>query len=343
MADLNAIVTQAISDAADGTLDLTAWSENRFDHAELVAASTLAWWLLSRASGVSRVRLPEADQKVFFRSGLVAVCDSVGIDYEVEAAVAKGDQLFPPGTVGTRSVPVPPRVYVPLPDLAHASNRPPDPDEHGRRYTWVGDLISPNYRRLGPRDRTYAGGDAARSLFEFVDNVHRWANAGDALGVVSMSHGGGEESFDRMHIVVMDDGRGIISSVLADRSLDQLPASVTSDDLTTLLEHFMRVSFGKRDVPKHNGHGLHVAQLLAKAWIGRIDLLSADERYPGLVHRARSTVRDGIEGCESFMLPGIRGTLVEITLNLTIAPEHREAITADEEHEQQELFAQFAR
>jgi hypothetical protein len=335
MADLDEVIQRASAAHGSGLLDLTGLVDGRFDHADLVAASTLGWWLLAGGSGVHTVRLPQAHEAVFHRGGVVAACQRRGIDIVV---VLDGDadaEQLGAGDWGPMLAPVVPGRCVVIDELAATVNRPPEPDEHGRRYTWVSTLIG-RTGRLPPRLRAVAGSDATRCLYEFVDNVHRWAMASDALAVVSVTRGGGERSFDRLHVVVMDDGRGIIDSVLHDSSVEGLPAGIAGD-LTTLLEHFMAKAFGDRGVPRHNGHGLHVAQLLAKAWIGRVDLLSTDVR-DGTVHRARSTVARGIEGCDSFALPGARGTLVEVTLNLTASPDHRDVITNDEGVEQQTLF-----
>lgn len=337
MADLNAIVAQATADGASGTLDLTDWRLSRFDHAELVAASTLGWWLLAGKSGIDEVRIPEAGQAVFHRGGLVAACRRRAISVQVVPTDGDGAHLFDSEALDSMLAPAAPDDFVVIPDLAHSINRPPEPDEHGRRYTWVRDLIPPSSKHLPGTKRALAGSDTARCLFEFVDNVHRWAMASEAIAVVSITRGGGEESFDRLHIVVMDDGRGIIASVLDDSAQQELPGGL-SEDPRGLLLHFLKKAFGDRNVPRHNGHGLHMAQLLAKQWIGRVDVLSADAIGNDEVHRARSTVRGGIEGCESFVVPGARGTLAEITLNLTVQHSDWTQIVHDEEEEQQTLF-----
>jgi hypothetical protein len=337
MADLAKVTERARAATDSGLLDLRGLVTHRFEHTDLVVASTLAWWVLGGESGVREVLISDAGQAVWHRGGLIQVCGIDGLPVRLhQAAVQETAVLFDEVTQERMLAPSAPVDLVTIHNLALPEHRPPEPDEHGRRYQWIRDLIGDQQAKLTPRARSLAGSDASRCLYELVDNVHRWATASSGLAAVSITRGGGEESYDRLHIVVMDDGCGIIASFLDDAA-ESLPAAL-SDDPKGLLQHFLEKAFGARGVPRHNGHGLHVAQLLAKTWIGRIDVLSADHRLPGTVHRARSTVRRGIEGCDSFELAGARGTIVEITLNLAVADEHRAEIEALESDEQLELF-----
>lgn len=343
MNDLNDVNEVAAKAAETGTLDVTGWPITTHAHADLLSASVLAWWVLAGSTELTLLRLPERGQEVFHRSGLVTACERRRVRCEV---VPTREERRDDALVGDESwdrfiAPSRPDDFVTIGGLADPSNRPPEPDEHGSRYLWVGGLIGEQREKLAPRLRRLVASDADRCLYEFVDNVHRWAQATSAIATVAMTRGGGGESFDRLHIVVMDSGRGIISSVLDDPKIDRLPPEL-ADDPKSLLYVFLKKAFGDRQVPRHNGHGLHVAHLLSREWIGRIDLLSADHRQADLVHRARNTVNEGIQECTSFELAGARGTLVELTFNLVASDAHRELIEGDERAEQDELFPQPA-
>lgn len=329
--------------AASAVLDLGDLSLGRFAHASYVAVSAIAWWLLSTPGPPTQVRFStKAQQSILQRTGVVEACRvrSIPIVAPPELMTSSAQRLEGTDWSAFTRSPLPKNAAL-ISDLASPLNRPPDPDEHGRRYQWVQPLIGAQ-RRMSRRDRDLAASDGARCLFEFVDNVHRWAQADRATAVVYRTRGGGPDSFDRLHVVVMDSGRGIIASVLDDPDARASMPGDLADNPTGLLLHFLKKAFGDREIPHHSGHGLHISQMLADVWIGRIDVLSSDHREPGLVHHARSTVHDGVEPCPSFTMPGIAGTLASITLNL-VAPtaDLREQIEHDElaeRHEQPELF-----
>ena len=89
------------------------------------------------------------------------------------------------------------------------AREPPVPDYSGRRYYWIDGLgAASGYEQRECFDR-----HSDQCLFEAVDNVHRWSRAGRSLAVVSATAGGGHESHNRLQIVVVDDGVGIVSSV----------------------------------------------------------------------------------------------------------------------------------
>lgn len=342
MHDLNDVIDRAAQAADTGTLDVTDVPITSHAHADLFSASLLAWWVLAGSTELELLRLPQKGQEVFHRSGLVTACERREIQCEVVSDPENGGDELPGDETWARFMaPNRPDDLVTIGGLADPSNRPPEPDEHGSRYLWLGGLIGEQREKLSDHQRRLAASDSDRCLYEFVDNVHRWARATSAIATVAMTRGGGGPSFDRLHIVVMDDGRGIIASVLDDPKVGTLPGTLT-DDPRSLLYLFLEKAFGDRQVPRHNGHGLNVAHLLSKEWIGRIDLVSADHRRSGLVHRARNTVTAGIEACDSFDLVGARGTLVGLTFNLTATDAHRTDIEENERAEQLELFPQPA-
>ena len=89
------------------------------------------------------------------------------------------------------------------------SREPPAPDYSGRRYYWIDGLgAASGYEQRECFDR-----HSDQCLFEAVDNVHRWSRARRSLAVVSATAGGGHESHNRLQIVVVDDGVGIVGSV----------------------------------------------------------------------------------------------------------------------------------
>lgn len=325
MNELEPIVSVCQGSLSSGNLDLTSFGGTRHGHASQVAAACVGWWLLGSDEHPQTLRVPMSGQEVLHRGGVVSVAEALGLDVSVSDGGPSADGTLEGLAIPAR--PTPPERFVPISDLASPENSPPEPDEHGRRYLWIRSLV-PASERLGAH-RDVAASDAARTLYELVDNVHRWANAQKGFATVSTTKGGGSESFDRLRIVVMDDGRGIISSVLDDPTVLDLPGALQSAPEGLLL-HFMVKAFGERDVPNHNGHGLNVTELLAGYWTGRVDLLSADNRNEGLVHHARSTVGRGVESCESFQFPGARGTLAVVTLNLTRVETERVGIASDE-------------
>lgn len=331
--------------AASSVLDLSDLSLGRFAHASHVAVSAIAWWLLSTPEPPVEVRCAtRIQQSILQRTGVVEACRVRNVPVRVPKQPADESQRIKGVDWSDFNQPKPKNAAM-IADLADPLNRPPEPDEHGRRYHWIQPLIG-RQERMDRRQRDLAASDGARCLYELVDNVHRWAKAKRATALVYRTRGGGPESFDRLHIVVMDDGCGIIASVLEDPDARAGMPSGLVENPTGLLRHFLEKAFGEREIPRHSGHGLHVSQMLAEVWVGRIDVISSDSRKDGLVHHARSTVAAGVEGCESFSMSGTSGTLASITLNL-VAPtaDVREQIEIDEQaerHEQQRLFMPVA-
>ena len=295
----------------------------------------MAWWLLGTPNPPATVVVNANRNDVTQRAGLIAAAGERQVAVRLaadEAGRLTGLDEEDPIDWRDYLEPAPAHDCVVFGNLASSENRPPDPDEHGRRYQWMRGLVGAQ-KTLPPKLRDIAVSDGTRCLYELVDNVHRWAQADTGVGTVFVTRGGGQSSFDRLHIVVMDAGRGIISSVLDSATAAPILNTSLAEDPSGLLLHFMQKAFGERHIPRHNGHGLHVSQLLAKAWAGRVDVLASDHRTPGLIHHARRTVANGVEGCESFELPGVTGTLASITLNLTPVTEEVRAKLRGEEEE----------
>jgi len=318
------------------TLDLTDVGESSSAHDHYLGIAAIAWWLLSTSEPPARLRVRTTRGAVLQRAGVIGARGARRVELELadehdrlDGEVRWAEFVEPP---------MPARCVV-IRNLAESSNRPPDADDHGRRYHWMAALVGAQEAKMTPKLRKIAVSDASRCLYELVDNVHRWSQAHEAIATVFVTRGGGELSFDRLHIVVMDSGRGIIGSVLDDPKASAVLPGALFEDPTGLLRHFMEKAFGDRELPHHNGHGLHVSQLLTKEWAGRIDVLSSDSRFTGTVHHARSTVANGIEARPSFEFPGISGTLVSVTLNLTALTDNVRAQLCEEEQEALELFA----
>ena len=206
-------------------------------------------------------------------------------------------------------------------ELQTPFRRPPEPDPTGRRYYWIDGLGV----AAGHPERDSFDSHADQCFFELVDNVHRWAKPVRAAAVVSATSGGGDRSNNRLQIVVLDDGVGIVDSVkakaialssrghptqcvcIADKPDSEIAEDVISDLLCSV--------FGNRAVlGAQGGHGLNTIARHVSRWEGTMNVVSsfAPDRA---IHLGR---RGSTGGWHTSVFParGIKGTLVHLTLDV---------------------------
>ncbi|MCQ3807137.1 MAG: hypothetical protein OXB92_14770 [Acidimicrobiaceae bacterium] len=287
-----------------------------------------ALWLLSTPEPPTTVVLPSSlvVRRRLARAGLVFAADRRGIPLEIEGetvpvhtalgvgAVVKplGFELFDLETSDRMRV------------MSRLEGRePPRPDPYGRRYYWMDSLgAAPS-----GESQEYFERHSDQCLFEFVDNVYRWSGAQRALVVVSATSGGGSESHNRLHIVVADDGVGILGSVC--KKAESLAAH---GERTTCLSEgakpnykiaagvvadILVSSFGERSViGARGGHGLSTVAKHAAEWNGTMNVISTFAPGQGTQHGRHG--RAGKWDDEEFKHEGMQGTLVHLTLDATM-------------------------
>ena len=288
-----------------------------------------ALWVLGTPQPPSKIILP-VSQKIrrrLARAGVVFAADRRQIPLEIEReavsvpeaiGVAAIDQPF---ALGYYDFGVSDRLRV-MSQLESERRRPPAPDDHGRRYHWVDGLHVAN----GHPERKRFERQADQCLYELVDNVHRWASAGRAMAFVSATTGGGEESHNRLQVVVADDGVGIVASAKAKAAAlaargrrvrclssgDGPSAEVAQAVMTNLV----RAVYEEREVcGARDGHGLCTISGYVSRWNGTINLISSF----GLDH-AMHIGRRGRSGDWSpteYTARGLRGTIAHLTLDAT--------------------------
>lgn len=274
-------------------------SEKRID---LRSACATAWQLLS-SKDVAAVVLPAslAQRRVLARAGVLTAAGRAGArlvlngnDVSVEGALHV-DSTFPgidwvayagPEGLGRLRV---------IDDLELPQRRPPSPLPNGRRYRWIDGLKAATALR---HDAARFNGDADQVLYEAISNVARWSEARSAFACFSLTAGGGEQSFNRVHVVVADDGLGIIASVDQRRAARRLPDWRQESDIQSLAEehgcgveaalvlHLVQDAHGNRTVAStQDGHGLHTSGVLAHQWSGSFDLHTAGSESEIIVSR----------------------------------------------------------
>lgn len=289
---------------------------------------TLALWLLSVPEPPSAITLPRSLQvrRRLARSGLVFVADRRGIELQMEQTPVSVPEAI--GTDGTKElfalehydIAVSDRIRV-VPELESRLRRPPVADPIGRRHYWIDGLGVAK----GHPERDFFDRHADQCFFELVDNVHRWARSDRALGVVAATTGGGTLSHNRLHIVVADNGKGILASardkavamkkrgqevrcISADRAKPE--AEVAAAVMTDLVNAVYR---DRQVCGAKSGHGLNTVNKHTLRWNGTIDIVSS---FPdgGAMHLGRRG-RDGTWGRNEYTVQGISGTLVHLTLD----------------------------
>ena len=334
--------------AAGHGIDIDAISGFRHDrstHAQLVEGSVMAWWLLSAydSSKSWRLLLPDRDSalhRYWMRAGLPAAAarHRLLIRYADGQSDDPLDQQRLPGVdweefdyddgSGTHHIRV-------IRDLENSQRMVPDLSSSGLHYPWL-QLLKLDSPSLSPRGYLRFLSDADTVIAELIDNVHRWSKADSAFAVVSATRGGGERSWNRLHVVVADNGIGIPSALHNDlRALAAVHSASNAGALDQLsdsdiLQTLVFKAFGARELPNHNGHGLNATHIRAGQWVGAFDVLTIDRT--GRIVRAgtRGLSPERVETGEVPPMPGARGTLVHVMLQAIDKRETREQAAHEE-------------
>ena len=342
LVDLNHVAKMAQQLAAGATTEIDTISGFRHDqstHAKLVEGSGLAWWLLGvrDQSKGWELLLPDRESALFrywVRAGLTAAasshdlpirCRSGDSDYQSkQERLPNVDwEIFDYNDGGdTRHIRL-------IRDLETSQRRVPSRASSGLRYSWLQrlDLFSP---ALSPDGYQRFLRDADTVMAELIDNVHRWSRADSAFAVVSVTRGGGTRSWNRLHIVVADNGIGIPSALRSDlRALAAVHRASNADDYDQLsdeciLQTLIFKAFGARNLPNHNGHGLNASHIRAGQWVGAFDIVTVDGE--GSIVRAgtRGLSPERVETGPAPSMPGASGTLVHVMLQAIDSKDVRE-------------------
>lgn len=312
-----------IQSANSSTLDLSAELGSRVD---LRPACVDAWRLLS-ATNVTSVVLPSdlVQRRALARSGAITAALRAGAALVVDGSTVSLEEALDvdsplPGIdwktyTGSEDL----RRLRIIDDLERPQRRPPEPLPDGRRYRWIDGLRAAT--ALGS-DAARFNGDADQVLYEAISNVSRWSKASAAFASFSMTAGGGNDSFNRVHIVVADNGVGIIDSVdqrrfarrlsnwRDEQSIQDLAEQHDCSVEAALVLHLVEDAYGNRSVAStQDGHGLHTSGVLARQWSGSFDLRTAGTKKEIVVSR---TGRDPFEVTENVLRSA--GTLFHVTL-----------------------------
>lgn len=287
----------------------------------------LALWVLSVPKPPPKIILPQSllVRRRLARSGLVFAADRRGVAMAIE------DERVPvPLALGLSAVDqtlalehydfeTSDRMRV-VSELESPLRQPPTPDPAGRRYYWIDGLGV----AAGNPERDHFDGHADQCMFELVDNVHRWAKSNRALAVVSATSGGGEHSHNRLQIVVIDDGIGIVGSVRAkvealaargqrsqcicneDKAEAEVAVGVVSDLLHSVYRH-------RKVIGAQGGHGLNTISQHVSHWNGTMNVISSFAL--GRAMHVGKRGRDGKWSPLEYFAKGMNGTAVHLTLD----------------------------
>lgn len=287
-----------------------------------------ALWVLSTPQPPSKIVLPKS-QKIrrrLARAGLVFAANRRGIELQMEQTPVSVPEAI--GTDGTKElfaldhydIAISDRIRV-VPELESRLRRPPEADPFGRRHYWIDGLGVAK----GHPERDIFDSHADQCFFELVDNVHRWARSDRAVGVVTATTGGGKLSYNRLHIVVADDGIGMLASARAKAAAmmerGQEVRCISADSTkpeaevayAVMTDLVNAVYSDRRVCGAKSGHGLNTVNKHTLRWNGTIDIVSS---FPdsGVIHLGRRG-RVGTWGHNEHTIQGISGTLVHLTLD----------------------------
>lgn len=157
----------------------------------------------------------------------------------------------------------------------------------GAAMPWLADLVPvPRDRALRQVRRDFVA-SAVEAIVEVLENIsthafkrrqrladdwlHPHGRRAKSMLVCSLTKGGGEGSWDRLHVLAMDNGYGI------GRTLRwQHPE--TSGSTGALLEAVLRRKFLERGIPGHSGRGLWYLHGLARIAGGAVHVVTEDDQ-----------------------------------------------------------------
>ncbi len=288
----------------------------------------LALWVLSTPDPPSKVVLPSSllVRRRLARAGLVFAADRRGVELEMDGELVPVSAALGVEAVGQT-------LALEQFDLETSdrmrvvsrleSRKPPAPDHYGRRYYWMDGLGAAS----GHEQREYFDRHSDQCLFEAVDNVHRWSHAGRSLAVVSATAGGGQESYNRLQIVVADNGVGIVGSVrekaAAIAARGELTACLSNsaksdaEIAVDVVSDLVGAAYGDRSVlGARAGHGLSTVAKYAARWNGTMNVISTFAPGRAMHHGRRGQA--GQWDHREFRYEGVQGTLVHLTLDATM-------------------------
>ncbi len=227
-------------------------------------------------------------------------------------------------------------------DLESPRRQVPALAKCGLRYPWLGGLrlMSPAISCEGLHQFV---NDADVIVAELFDNVHKWSQSSKAYAVLSVTEGGAHRderraSWNRLHVIVADNGIGIPSALHNDAAayaaVRDAGGHANWADIADidLLRTLVFRSFGERQIPNHNGYGLHTTQARATKWVGALDIMTTARDGHVLRLGTRGLVEEDAEIVTSSPeLPGARGTLIHVMLQ-AVDQEGARAQAAEAEH-----------
>lgn len=191
-------------------------------------------------------------------------------------------------------------------------------DNRGRTYFWIDSLGAA--AGLEPRDARHFNQAADRIYLELVDNVHRWSESSRAISTVSVTDGG-TDSFRRLHLVVADNGIGILGSLRKKMEMSHNAAGSSSEEwrtqerATAVIQKLWDQGFGDRCLPwavhATAGHGFNEIQKLVNLWSGTINI-STDMGISQVISLQR--IRNKSWSHLVRHCPNVHGTIIHVTL-----------------------------
>jgi hypothetical protein len=285
----------------------------------------LALWVLSTPNPPSKVVLPSSlvVRRRLARAGLVFAADRRDIRLEIEGEPVPVSAALGVEAVGQTlaleqfDLETSDRMRV----VSRLESRdPPTPDLYGRHYYWIDGLGAAS----GHEERECFDRHSDQCLFEAADNVHRWSRARRSLAVVSATAGGGHESYNRLQVVVADDGIGIVGSVREKAAAIVAHgeraaclsngAKIDSEIAADVVSDLVEAAYGDRSVlGARAGHGLSTVARHAARWNGTMNVISTFAPGRAMHHGRRG--RSGQWNHREFAYEGVQGTLVHLTLD----------------------------
>lgn len=343
-------------------MDLSGLIHDRAHHADLVPISVFAWWILATSALPPQcvIRVPDAGSsqlRHLARAGLITAASTRGVKLVLpNGEPFREPHLFSDATVHQNRLPgvdwqvldelvAGDRLRI-IPDLVDVRRRVPQLTTSRLHYAWLANL-GLGSAAISTRGFRRFLADADTVVAELIDNVHRWSRCTLAFAVASATRGGelddgARRSWNRLHIVVADNGVGIPQALRADLEACQAVSDAAglsatlADDLSDdqLVERLLRHAFGDRQLPNHNGHGLNATQIRAGQWVGAVDVVTSRKDRTVLRKGSRGldpTLGIGMEADDQLSgLPGVHGTLVHVLLQATDEREVREEAAEQE-------------
>ena len=343
-------------------IDLSDVKHNRAAHADMVAWSGLGWWLMGHRHDVApgdpepiAVVLPEAGSapmRFLGRTGLMTAAsnqsarlgysDKTEFDWTHLYSDLRRHSPRLPGVAWELFDELDGDQLRVVSDLASPRRHVPGLAKCGLHYPWLSGL------RLASPAISHEGlyrfvNDADVVVSELIDNVHKWSQASEAYAVLSVTMGGARRdhrraSWNRLHVIIADNGIGIPTALHNDAAaysaVRDAGGYANWADIAdiNLLHALVFRAFGERQIPNHNGYGLHATQSRATKWVGALDIMTTARDGSVLRLGTRGLVEEDAETVAgSPELSGAQGTLIHVMLQ-AVDEEDARAEAAEAEH-----------